>query len=75
MAKHHRPAGNCPQCHQHDVRFLVTLSDGRVGKVYVVLKVDTLLPCGLPQHFERIVTTELSGVRMVSREVFAFSAP
>lgn len=30
MAKHHRPAGNCPQCHQHDVRFLVTLSDGRL---------------------------------------------
>ena len=54
---------------------LVSLSDGRAGMVFVVLKVDALLPCGLPQRFERIVTTELAGSRMVSREVFTFSAP
>lgn len=53
----------------------VTLSDGRAGTVFVVLKVDGLLPCGLPQRFERIITTELAGSRMVSREIFAFSAP
>ena len=53
----------------------VTLSDGRAGMVFVVLKVDALLPCGLPQRFERIITTELAGSRMVSREVFTLSAP
>ena len=35
MAKHLRPAGNCPQCHQHDVRYVVTSSDGR-----------TIMACG-----------------------------
>lgn len=53
----------------------VTLSGGRAGMVFVVLKVDALLPCGLPQRFERIITTELAGSRMVSREVFTLSAP
>ncbi|WP_309621546.1 hypothetical protein [Novosphingobium sp.] len=53
----------------------VTLSDGRAGMVFVVLKVDALLPCGLPQRFERIITTDLAGSRMVSREVFTLSAP
>jgi hypothetical protein len=53
----------------------VTLSDGRAGVVYVVLKVDALLPCGLPGRFERVVTTELGGSLMVSREVFTLSAP
>lgn len=50
----------------------VTLSDGRQGIVEVVLKVETLLPCGLPQRLERVVTTRLGGSTQVSKEVFAF---
>lgn len=52
---------------------VVHLSDGREGKVEVVLKVDGLLSCGMPKSFERIVITELPGSRMVSREIFTLS--
>lgn len=50
----------------------VNLTDGRTGAVEVVLRVDMLLPCGLPRRFERTVTTQLPGSRTVSREVFTF---
>ncbi|MGB7655956.1 MAG: hypothetical protein WBL74_10800 [Novosphingobium sp.] len=50
----------------------VNLADGRTGAVEVVLRVDTLLPCGLPRRFERTVTTQLPGSRTVSHEVFTF---
>lgn len=51
----------------------ITLADGRTGLVHVDLKVADLLPCGMPQRFERVVTTELAGSRMVSREIFTFA--
>lgn len=51
----------------------VALSDGRRGKVEVVLRVEGLLTCGLPKSFERVVITELPGSRMVSREIFTLS--
>lgn len=50
----------------------VNLADGRIGAVEVVLRVDALLPCGLPRRFERTVTTQLPGSRTVSHEVFTF---
>lgn len=50
----------------------VNLADGRIGAVEVVLRVDGLLPCGLPRRFERTVTTQLPGSRTVSHEVFTF---
>lgn len=53
----------------------VTLSDGSVGTVEVVLRVAALLPCGLPQRFERIVTTRLAGTTRVSREVYTIVVP
>lgn len=28
MAKRHRPIGNCPSCHRHDVRYVVTTATG-----------------------------------------------
>jgi hypothetical protein len=51
----------------------VPLSDGRLGKVEVVLRVDGLLSCGLPKSFERVVITELPGSRMVSREIYTLA--
>lgn len=53
----------------------VTLADGRTGAVVIELRVDALLPCGVPQRFERVVTTRLPGSQTVSREVFTFAAP
>lgn len=48
----------------------VALLDGSQGEVDVLLKVDKLLPSGMPASFERIITTQLAGTRRVSREVW-----
>lgn len=53
----------------------ISLADGRTGAVEVVLRVDTLLPCGLPRRFERTVITQLPGSRTISHEIFTFAAP
>ena len=53
--------------HQHRT---VALSDGSQGEVDVLLKVAFLLPCGIPASFERVVITQLSGTRRVSRELW-----
>lgn len=53
----------------------ISLADGRAGEVEVVLRVDALLPCGLPQRFERTVITRLPGSRSVSHEIFTFERP
>ena len=49
----------------------VTLADGSLGEVDVVLRVEKWLPCGMPALFERVITTDLSGTRHVSREVWS----
>lgn len=49
----------------------VTLSDGSLGDVDVVLRVGNWLPCGMPALFERVITTDLAGTRRVSREVWS----
>lgn len=54
--------------HQHRS---VALADGSQGEFDVVLRVEKWLPCGIPALFERIITTELGGTRMVSREVWS----
>ncbi|MEQ1497658.1 MAG: hypothetical protein ABL914_03275 [Novosphingobium sp.] len=53
----------------------VTLADGSEGSVEVVMRVSALLPCGLPQSVERIVTTHLAGTSRTSREVFTITFP
>ena len=54
--------------HQHRS---VALADGSQGEVDVVLRVEKWLPCGIPALFERVVITDLSGTRRVSREVWS----
>lgn len=49
----------------------VALADGSQGEVDVVLRVEKWLPCGMPALFERVITTDLSGTRRVSREVWS----
>lgn len=49
----------------------VTLSDGSLGDIDVLLRVGNWLPCGMPALFERIITTNLAGTRRVSREVWS----
>ncbi len=46
----------------------IALADGSQGEVEVILKVDQLLPCGMPASFERIITTQLAGTQRISRE-------
>ena len=53
--------------HQHRT---MTLADGSQGEIDVLLRVEKWLPGGIPALFERIITTELSGTRRVSREVW-----
>jgi len=47
------------------------LADGSLGEVDVVLRVEKWLPCGMPALFERVITTDLSGTRHVSRELWS----
>lgn len=54
--------------HQHRT---VALADGSQGEVDVLVRVEKWLPCGMPALFERIITTDLSGTRRVSREVWS----
>lgn len=58
---------------ERQIERTVTLSDGRSGKVLIVVKVGELLPCGIPLRFERVVTTLLGGSSMVSHEVYTFA--
>lgn len=53
----------------------VAMPDGRTGQVIVVIRVGSLLPCGLPHQLEREVTTVLAGSQRVSREVFTITLP
>ena len=48
----------------------VVLPGGEQGEIEVLLKVDKLLPCGMPATFERVITTQLAGTRRVSRELW-----
>ena len=49
----------------------VALADGSLGEIEVLLRVGKWLPCGMPAVFERIITTQLAGIRRVSREVWS----
>ena len=49
----------------------ITLGDGSVGEVEVLLRIGKWLPCGMPALFERIITTDLAGTRRVSHEVWS----
>ena len=51
----------------------VALADGAQGEIDVVLKVGSLLPCGIPASFERVITTQLAGTRRVSRELWSLA--
>lgn len=57
---------------EHRKSRIVPLASGEEGRIEVVTRVDTLLPCGLPRTIERTVTTVLAGTRRVSREIWAF---
>ena len=48
----------------------VALPGGDQGDIEVLLKVDKLLPCGMPASFERVITTQLAGTKRVSRELW-----
>ena len=53
--------------HAHRV---IGLPGGSEGEIDVVLRVEGLQSCGLPQQVERVVTTVTGGTRQVSREVW-----
>lgn len=57
---------------EHRQSRVVSLASGEEGRIEVVTRVDTLLPCGLPRTIERTVVTILAGSRRVSREIWAF---
>jgi hypothetical protein len=57
---------------EHRQSRIVALASGEEGRIEVVTRVDSLLPCGLPRTIERTVTTVLAGSRRVSREIWAF---
>lgn len=52
----------------------VKLEDGSEGTVEVVLAVAAPLHGGLPQRFERTITTTIAGTKRVSREIFTIAA-
>ena len=51
----------------------VVLPGGDQGEIEVLLKVDKLLPCGMPASFERVITTRLAGTTRVSRELWSLA--
>ncbi len=51
----------------------VALPGGDQGEIDVLLRVEGLLPCGMPASFERIITTQLAGTRRVSRELWSLA--
>lgn len=51
----------------------VALPGGEQGEIEVLLKVDKLLPCGIPASFERVITTRLAGTQRVSRELWSLT--
>jgi len=57
---------------EHRQSRIVALAGGAEGRIEVVTRVDSLLPCGLPRTIERTVVTILAGSRRVSREIWAF---
>jgi hypothetical protein len=57
---------------EHRQSRVVALASGEEGRIEVVTRVDSLLPCGLPRSIERTVITVLAGTRRVSREIWAF---
>jgi len=57
---------------EHRQSRIVALPGGIEGKIEVVTKVDSLLPCGLPQTIERTVVTLISGNKRVSHEIWTF---
>lgn len=57
---------------EHRQSRVVALASGGEGRIEVVTRVDSLLPCGLPRTIERTVITVLAGTRRVSREIWAF---
>ncbi len=63
---------NATEAERHQHRTLA-LSDGSQGEVDVLVRVEKWLPCGMPALFERIITTDLSGTRRVSREVWSIT--
>jgi hypothetical protein len=57
---------------EHRQSRVVALASGGEGRIEVVTRVDSLLPCGLPRTIDRTVITVLAGTRRVSREIWAF---
>lgn len=57
---------------EHHQSRVVALASGEEGRIEVVTRVGTLLPCGLPKTVERTVVTMLAGTRRVSREIWTF---
>lgn len=57
---------------EHRQSRTVALAGGEEGRIEVVTRVDTLLPCGLPRSIERTVVTLLAGTKRVSREIWTF---
>ena len=56
--------------HQHRT---VALADGSQGEDDVLVRIEKWLPCGMPALFERIIATDLSVTRRVSREVWSLA--
>ena len=52
----------------------VVLPGGDQGEIEVLLKVDKLLPSGMPASFERVITTRLAGTQRVSRELWSLTS-
>jgi len=57
---------------EHRQSRVVSLPGGTEGRIEVVTRVNSLLPCGLPRTIDRTVITQTAGTKRVSHEIWSF---